>query len=459
MPVLTLRDIVVFPGMVVPLFVGRERSVRVLDAAFANDMLFLFVTQKIGAEQVPTSEGLFGVGTVARLLQRTKLPDGTIKVLAEGLERARVLNYTGRSEYVEGEIMVIDGQASATQSAARSLIDKFEEYAKVDKTVPRGIVDAILQGADIGKGADTVASHVAMEIADRQAILEAISVPERIEKIVSLLDKRMALRKARDEVGGAASNNLAPGIWFRRRPGKASSSKLGGLPSMPTDVEWPRQHQSGAPLHFLAQIDLSHLPATPLESVQGAPCLPRSGLLFFFADMVEEMLWGDNGGALANTRVIFASHPGPERSPPEDIPSIGHPFGAMSSSSRYASCRTVFAQAALAPYVIGTSADMTLIPDAAAADAVEDPDRFNRREAANPPDWPAHQMLGIGQDIQGTAGSAHADGLILLLQIDSDKAVDKEFVFCDMGAVQFWIKPDDLTAGRFDEAWATTEGG
>src|SRR5262249_2853470 len=104
-----------------------------------------------------------------------------------------------------------------------------------------------------------------------------------------------------------------PAIWFRRRTGKTSLSKLGGVPTLPEGVDWPRQRQTGTPLHFLAQIDLSQLPPTPLEGAPSVQTLPKSGQLFFFADMVEEMLWGENGGPFATTRVIHADSIGTER--------------------------------------------------------------------------------------------------------------------------------------------------
>lgn len=247
-----------------------------------------------------------------------------------------------------------------------------------------------------------------------------------------------------------------PAIWFRRHSGKASLSKLGGLPTLPLDVEWPRHRQSGTPLHFLAQIDLSHLPPTPLEDAPNTPSLPRAGLLFFFADMVEEMLWGENGGPFATTRVMFIDHAGPEQSPPGDTPDIFHPFGEK--NSEHTSGKIAFGQAALEPHVIETFAEEISIPDAIVGAATGDPDCFNRKPGS-PFEWPVHQMLGIGMNIQGTAEEAHAEGLILLLQIDSDMAVDSQFLFCDMGAAQFWIEPADLAAGRFEKAWATTEGG
>jgi len=125
----------------------------------------------------------------------------------------------------------------------------------------------------------------------------------------------------------------SPAIWFRRYAGTAALSKLGGLPNLPPDTEWPHQRRSDTPLHFLAQIDLSQLPSTPLDGAPKGPRLPKTGYLFFFADMVEEMLWGENGGPLATTRVIYTRRTGPERSPPDDTPDIGHPSERRAAST------------------------------------------------------------------------------------------------------------------------------
>lgn len=284
-----------------------------------------------------------------------------------------------------------------------------------------------------------------------------------------------------------------PAIWFRRQVGSRSSSKLGGLPTLPPGIEWPRQSQTRTPLHFLAQIDLSHLPPTPLERNRRSPTLPKSGFLFFFADMVEEMLWGENGGPFATTRVIFASHVGSERGPPDDTPEILHAFGSIDGG--YNTGIKVYPHAALEPHVIDTfggvetwpslddsyasateSAMIASIESAIGALPVfEGPGAQNAIKAADPREYiilrnyrgkvarelrcPRHQMLGVGKNIQGTAEEARARGDVLLLQIDSDLYVHRHFLFCDMGAAQFWIKPGDLAASRFDRAWATTEGG
>src|SRR5262245_15183503 len=127
---------------------------------------------------------------------------------------------------------------------------------------------------------------------------------------------------------GKLGSHRRPTIWFRRgEDGRSTLSKLGGRPALPPDIEWPRHGQTGTPLHCLAQIDLSALPRTPLYNAPDEPALPKRGLLFFFADMVEEMLWGENGGPFATTRVIFDKQAGPERAPPDDTPEILHAFG------------------------------------------------------------------------------------------------------------------------------------
>jgi hypothetical protein len=286
----------------------------------------------------------------------------------------------------------------------------------------------------------------------------------------------------------------APAIWFRRRAGGQSLSKLGGLPTLPSGIAWPRQHETGTPLHFLTQIDLSQLPRTPLESAPHAPVFPRSGILFFFADMVEEMLWDENGGPFATTRVIFGDGAGIEREPPSDMPEILHAFGELAGG--YNTGIRIFPHASLEPFVIDTFGGSRIwSDDNSYTDAVissieralgsiplfEGPQAWQAIKAAEPREYirvtsyrgreglpgysrrefvcPMHQMLGVGKDVQGTAEEALTKGDILLLQIDSDRYVHDRFMFCDMGVAQYWIRPDDLAASRFDKAWATTEGG
>jgi len=247
---------------------------------------------------------------------------------------------------------------------------------------------------------------------------------------------------------------------------------------LPPDIEWPRHGQASTPLHFLAQIDLSTLPPTPLHNAPEQPTLPKRGLLFFFADMVEEMLWGDNGGPFATTRVIFAKQAGPEREPPDDVPEILHAFGRRAGG--FGTGMIEYPPMALEAHVIDTF-DESADPDAAALVASIEkaigplpvfagPESWDAIDAAKPREYihelndrrelnlSLHQMLGVATNIQGTAAELQAAGNILLLQIDSDTSLHPEFMFCDMGAAQFWIEPADLAMGRFDKAWGTTEG-
>lgn len=285
-----------------------------------------------------------------------------------------------------------------------------------------------------------------------------------------------------------------PAIWVRRTIGAKGLSRLGGLPSLPPNVEWPRHHISKAPLHFLAQIDLTRLPSTPLPGTSSRIVLPRSGMLFFFADIVEEMLWNDEefDSPNAATRVLFAEHAGTsDRSAPDDLPEILHAYGETGGG--YETNLFVYPQASVLTHQIETPVGTSFedAPDIILIDSIEkaigplphfkgnSPDTWKAIEEISGQEFihdreylgpqgphvirklncPMHQMLGIGKNIQGAADEARKAGLVLLLQLDSDLAIHEHFMFCDMGAAQFWIKPDDLVAGRFDQAWATTEGG
>jgi uncharacterized protein YwqG len=279
---------------------------------------------------------------------------------------------------------------------------------------------------------------------------------------------------------GKLDRQRQPAIWFRRREDRGSSlSKLGGRPTLPPDIEWPRHGQAGTPLHFLAQIDLSTLPRTPLHNAPEEPTLPKHGLLFFFADMVEEMLWGENGGPFATTRVIFAKQAGSERAPPDDTPAILHAFGERAGG--FETGIIEYPSMALEPHLIDTL-DQAVDPDSAELVAsiektigplpvFRGPGSWDAIAAAKPREYihelngrrelnlPLHQMLGVATNFQGTAAELQAAGTILLLQIDSDTSLHQRFMFCDMGAAQFWIEPTNLAKGRFHKAWATTEGG
>src|ERR1700690_9496 len=195
-PVLPLRDIVVFPHMIVAAFVGREKSIKALEEVMRSDTFILLATQKNASDDDPATDSIFTVGTLASVLQLLKLPDGTVKVLVEGAERARVIKYGDRTEYYEATADVIVDQAGEkveVEAMARSVVNEFESYVKLNKKVSPEVVGVVHQIEDYAKLADTVASHLAIKIADRQLILETPSVTERLEKVLGLMESEISV--------------------------------------------------------------------------------------------------------------------------------------------------------------------------------------------------------------------------------------------------------------------------
>lgn len=203
LPVLPLRDIVVFPHMVVPLFVGREKSVKALDEIMRGDKQILLATQKNSVDDDPAPADIFTIGVLATVLQLLKLPDGTVKVLVEGKSRARLTRFTDRSEYFEAEAEPIAdeaGEASEAEALMRAVVEQFENYVKLNKKVPPEALSAIPQITDPSKLADSVAAHLSVKISDKQALLEAISVPRRLEQVYGLMEGEISVLQVEKKI-------------------------------------------------------------------------------------------------------------------------------------------------------------------------------------------------------------------------------------------------------------------
>jgi len=195
-PVLPLRDIVVFPHMIVPLFVGREKSIRALEEVMRNDTYILLATQMNASDDEPAKDAIYQVGTLAQVLQLLKLPDNTVKVLVEGVERAKIEKYTERAEFFEAEATVVPSEIKnpvEVEALARSVVTEFESYVKLNKKVSPEVVGVISQVEDHSKLADTVASHLAVKIPDKQAALELTNVSARLEKVLSLMESEISV--------------------------------------------------------------------------------------------------------------------------------------------------------------------------------------------------------------------------------------------------------------------------
>src|ERR1051325_2435579 len=190
-PVLPLRDIVVFPHMIVPLFVGREKSVRALEDVMKCDRQILLVTQKNAAQDDPTTADIFMVGTIGTVLQLLKLPDGTVKVLVEGGRRARIERFAENEQFFQAYAETISqgpGAHQEIEALGRTVVAQFEQYIKLNKKIPPEVLVSINQIEEPGKLADTVASHLTLKIPEKQELLETETVSERLEKVFGYME-------------------------------------------------------------------------------------------------------------------------------------------------------------------------------------------------------------------------------------------------------------------------------
>ncbi len=195
-PVLPLRDIVVFPHMIVPLFVGRDKSIRALEEVMNSDKQILLATQLNASDDDPAADDIYKVGTLATVLQLLKLPDNTVKVLVEGGARANITGYTGREDLFEAYAEVlpeVQGEEIEVEALARSVVSEFENYVKLNKKVSPEVLGAVGQIEDYSKLADTIASHLAVKIPEKQEILGVVSVSERLERVLGLMESEISV--------------------------------------------------------------------------------------------------------------------------------------------------------------------------------------------------------------------------------------------------------------------------
>ncbi|MEM1410509.1 MAG: LON peptidase substrate-binding domain-containing protein, partial [Pseudomonadota bacterium] len=210
-PILPLRDIVVFPHMVVPLFVGREKSVRALETVMEADREILLVAQKDAADDDPSSDEIYAIGVVAKVLQLLKLPDGTVKVLVEGGQRAQLTRYTEENDYFEAEAELLDeqeGEEAEVEALARSVNAQFESYVKLNKRVSPEVIVSIGQIDDASKLADTVASHLNLKIAEKQELLEIGSIPQRLEAVYGFMEGEMSVLQVEKKIRGRVKRQM-----------------------------------------------------------------------------------------------------------------------------------------------------------------------------------------------------------------------------------------------------------
>ena len=202
-PVLPLRDIVVFPGMIVPLFVGREKSVKALEEVMKDDKQILLIAQKNASQDDPGPEDIYTIGTLGTVLQLLKLPDDTVKVLVEGGRRVKITGYNDRPDFFEARAIDMEesvGDSAELQAAARTVVSEFENYVKLNKKVPPEVVVSINKIEEPAKLADTISAHLALKVAEKQQLLELDSVSKRLERILGLMEGEIGVLQVEKKI-------------------------------------------------------------------------------------------------------------------------------------------------------------------------------------------------------------------------------------------------------------------
>ena len=202
-PVLPLRDIVVYPKMIVPLFVGRSKSIRALQKVVDSDSAVVLLTQKDAAVEDPDFDDIYHVGTLGSVLQMLKLPDGTMKVLIEGIRRVKVEKFLPNEDFIEADVSDLkesEHKSMEQEALARAVVSQFEEYVKLSKKTPPEVLASVNQIEDYSKLADTIASHLSLKVAEKQELLEASTLKTRFEKILNFMNAEMTLLEVENKI-------------------------------------------------------------------------------------------------------------------------------------------------------------------------------------------------------------------------------------------------------------------
>ncbi|MGY0559186.1 endopeptidase La [Luteimonas sp. A277] len=298
LPVLPLRDVVVFPHMVIPLFVGRDKSIRALDMAMEGDKRILLVAQKSADVDDPAADDVYATGTLAQVLQLLKLPDGTIKVLVEGVSRAAISEVTERDGSLVGqgvEIETSDGrEAREIEAVARSLMTLFEQYVKTSRKLPPELLQTVSGIDEPGRLADTIAAHLGVRLADKQKLLETAEIGDRLEALVGLVDGEIDVQQMEKRIRGRVKGQMEKSQreYYLNEQMKAIQKELGEIDDAPNDMEeiarkiaeagMPKEVEAKAKSEFNKLKQMSPMSAEAavvrnyLEWVLGVPWKKRS---------------------------------------------------------------------------------------------------------------------------------------------------------------------------------------
>ncbi|MHB8535160.1 MAG: endopeptidase La [Sulfuricaulis sp.] len=241
-PVLPLRDVVVFPHMVIPLFVGRRKSIRALEQAMESGKQIMLVAQKSASDDDPSPDNIHTIGTIASILQLLKLPDGTVKVLVEGERRAVLLKYLETEDHFSAEVALLEAMPLTDkegEALTRSVLNEFDQYVKLNMKIPPEILTSLAGIDDPGRLADTVAAHLSLKIEDKQQILVVQDVRERLEKILSVLESEIDLLQVEKRIRGRVKRQMEKSQreYYLNEQMKAIQKELGELEEGPNEAE------------------------------------------------------------------------------------------------------------------------------------------------------------------------------------------------------------------------------
>ncbi|MFP4561082.1 MAG: endopeptidase La [Thiohalorhabdus sp.] len=261
-PVLPLRDVVIFPHMVIPLFVGREKSIAALEEAMANDKQILLVAQKDASVDEPEAEGIHTVGTLSTILQLLKLPDGTVKVLVEGGKRAKVSDFRTEDEHYVGRVELLAETAyedKEMDALMRSVINQFEQYVKLSKKTPPEVLTSLSSIEDPARLADTIAAHLSLKVEEKQEVLEMEDLRERLEHLYSLMESEIDLLQVEKRIRGRVKSQMEKSQreYYLNEQMKAIQKELGELEEGGNEVDELEEkvEQAGMPKEVKEKAD------------------------------------------------------------------------------------------------------------------------------------------------------------------------------------------------------------
>ena len=241
-PLLPLRDVVVYPQIVQPLFVGRRKSIKALEIAMASNKQVLLVAQKNASDDEPAADDLYQIGTIATILQLIRLPDGTVKVLVEGLDRAQLRNVRFDADHFRAEILVLNTDTVPEKESTlliRSLLSQFEQYVQLSKKIPPEVMTSISSIDEPGRLVDTIANHMTLKLEEKQNLLELVSLQARIEHLMALIESEIDLFQVEKRIRGRVKKQMEKSQreYYLNEQMKAIQKEMGEMDDVPNEAE------------------------------------------------------------------------------------------------------------------------------------------------------------------------------------------------------------------------------